>query len=99
MAPLNPILITVIGLVVTLTSLFIPHLEFFIYVGVAIFIYGVIRLYILGIRREKERKQRIQHYHSPPSMPSQTHRCPKCNTLARPHDNFCSRCGQMLRRR
>jgi hypothetical protein len=98
MAPLNPILITIIGAVVAITSLFIPHLQFFIYVGIAFFVYGIIRLYILGIKREKERKGRIQHYHAPLSTPSQTYKCPRCHVLVRPNDNFCSRCGQILRR-
>ena len=98
MTPINPILTTIIGAIVAIASLFIPHMGFFVYVGVALFIYGVVRLYIIGIKRERHRKQKIQHYHAQPQMPSQTQRCPKCHTLIRPNDNFCSRCGQILKR-
>lgn len=98
MAPLNPKVIIAVGLMVAVSSYFIQHMQFFVYVGIALFVYGLLRLYILGSKKEYMPKKPIQHYHARAPMPSQAIRCARCRMLLKPQDYFCPRCGQMQRR-
>jgi len=91
MARISGEVFIIIGIIVAITSFFVKAIFFFVYVGAGFIIWGGIKLlYTKLAGEEKPKKQHAQH--------KSHHRlCPYCNRQVKPHDNFCSNCGALLK--
>ena len=100
MAKIPGIAYILIGLFVGLVSYFSNNksLKFFIYIGFFLGLIGIIKLFITGISKKKEKPKAASPYHkiSHKEQSTFTKYCHRCGNLVRNLDNFCSRCGHAL---
>jgi hypothetical protein len=97
MAEIHPLAFIIVGIVVTIVSVFVG-LTFFIYAGVILMAWGLGKASFKRLKEPRELKRtgpvptqepiRVEH-------PGQVHyvHCRRCGNRVRPTDQFCSRCG------
>ncbi len=104
MAKIHGFVYLIIGIFVSLVSYFSKNeaLKLFIYIGFLFGFIGIVKLFISSLSKKKEKpiKQHPKTFHKQPipKQNSYTKYCPHCRNIIRVSDNFCSRCGQALRR-
>jgi len=83
MANISGTVFLIIGAVVSIISLFMEDLRFFVIVGIAFMLYGGGKLLF------SKKKKPVHKLHK--------HHCPFCNRQVDPRDNFCRACGGYLK--
>ncbi len=95
MAKIPGIVFIIIGAVVAITSIIVRSIFFFIYVGAGFILWGGGKILYSRLAEEEKPKKDMARQHVHHKAPN--HSCPYCNRLTRPHDNFCSNCGALLK--
>ena len=82
-------------------------LAFFFYAGIAFMLFGILKIIFTAgtkketrteiISRQVQQRNLQQKNMQQRNLQPQFKRCPICNNVVRIHDNFCSRCGAVLR--
>jgi len=85
MTSISPLAFIIIGTIVTITSLLVDGIRAFAFVGAGLILWGMGR-FVLD-KNEKKIDTQLRFVH-----------CPYCKNIVRPTDNFCSNCGQSLRK-
>ena len=118
MAKIHGITYIIIGIAVILMSWFSNarsdsnSMTLFIYVGIIFVIIGIIKIFILFIKKQNEPKTHhsVEHHSQQHHQIHQVHQkvksqtfpghitCPSCHARNAAHSNFCMRCGYMFRK-
>ncbi len=99
MAKIHGFVYLIVGIFVALISYFSDNqsLKLFLYVGFLLGIIGIIKLFITGLKKKKEKP--VKQQTTTPKQAAFTKYCHRCSNLVRNFDNFCSKCGTALHRR
>lgn len=95
MTDINGIVFVIIGAAVSLVSYRVgPSFTFFFWLGMIMFIYGVIKIVMQYLKSQTGTKA---NHHVPHHVNQQPHICPRCKSKVFPSFNFCAKCGYRLR--
>lgn len=95
MASLSPFTWIVVGLLVTVVSLFLEGLRFFAIVGVLFLIFGLARL-VFARRSKKSEANHTYHRNVPGKPEAGKRKCWVCGAQNSSAANFCGHCGHRL---
>ena len=106
MAKIHGLVYIVTGFLVSSISWKINYAKMFLffYIGIVFILIGIVRL-VLTLKEDKEetKTQLVQknlrqnfQIHQQNIQKQHYKRCQRCGTIARIHDNFCSRCGARI---